>query len=171
MAHICRRLDGLPLAIELAWRAFDRGDYDIARAYFAREGELAVESGDDWRVAMNLVNWGNLEGKLGEFDRRCPRRRWRRTRCMRCWNRFLEENEMALAQSIFINDFGSFPLVLMWGIHARRDLRNQTTRTGALPFGITDLDPNAHVVSLAKMLRLLNALFDGDKIAPFFGKQ
>ncbi|MFO7635624.1 MAG: BTAD domain-containing putative transcriptional regulator, partial [Caldilinea sp.] len=53
----------------LAWRSFDHGDYDTARAYFAREGELAAESGDDWRVAMNLVNWGNLEGKLGKFDR------------------------------------------------------------------------------------------------------
>lgn len=51
----------------LAWRAFDRSDYDAARAYFAREAELANETGDAWRIAMNLVNWGILEAKLGEF--------------------------------------------------------------------------------------------------------
>jgi tetratricopeptide (TPR) repeat protein len=53
----------------LAWRSFDRGDYANARAYFAREGELADEAGDDWRIAMNLVNWGRLEWLLGEIDR------------------------------------------------------------------------------------------------------
>lgn len=49
----------------LAWRSFDRGDYATARAYFAREGELAGETGDEWRIAMNLINWGILEAKLG----------------------------------------------------------------------------------------------------------
>jgi predicted ATPase len=53
----------------LAWRSFDRGDYATARAYFAREGELADEAGDDWRIAMNLVNWGRLEWLLGDIDR------------------------------------------------------------------------------------------------------
>lgn len=52
----------------LGWRAFDRGDYATARAYFAREEELCLRFGDDWRHAMNLVNWGNLEAKLGEFE-------------------------------------------------------------------------------------------------------
>ena len=53
----------------LAWRAFDRGDYATARAYFAREDELARASGDDWRVAMNSVNWGILEWRLGAIER------------------------------------------------------------------------------------------------------
>ena len=53
----------------LAWRAFDRGDYATARSYFVSENELARASGDIWRTAMNSVNWGILERRLGEFER------------------------------------------------------------------------------------------------------
>ncbi len=53
----------------LAWRAFDRGDYAMARVYFAQEAEAAQELGDDWRIAMNSVNWGILEWRLGEVQR------------------------------------------------------------------------------------------------------
>ncbi len=53
----------------LAVRAFDRGDYAAARELFAREDEIMREIGDEWQIAMNIVNWGIIEWRLGEFER------------------------------------------------------------------------------------------------------
>ncbi len=53
----------------LAVRAFDRGDYAIARDLFAREDEIMRGLGDEWQIAMNMVNWGIIEWRLGEVQR------------------------------------------------------------------------------------------------------
>jgi len=53
----------------LAVRAFDRGDYATARALFAREDQIMRDLGDEWQIAMNIVNWGIVEWRLGEIER------------------------------------------------------------------------------------------------------
>ncbi len=62
------RLMGIARGL-LAWCAFDRGDHEKGRALFVEDVACAHEFGDDWTLAMSLVNAGLLEAQLGQFER------------------------------------------------------------------------------------------------------
>ncbi len=53
----------------LAWTAFDRGDYALAEAYHADLDRLNRQSGNEFELAMYLVNAGRMELRLGHFER------------------------------------------------------------------------------------------------------
>ena len=39
------------------------------RAALCPQDEIMREIGDEWQIAMNIVNWGIIEWRLGEFER------------------------------------------------------------------------------------------------------
>ena len=53
----------------LAWAAFDQGDYENARVFFDKDLAWSRQTGDDWTLAMTLVNYGRAATKLGEYER------------------------------------------------------------------------------------------------------
>ena len=52
----------------LAWTAFDRGDYALAEAYHPDLDRLTRRSGNEFELAMYLVNAGRMELRLGNFE-------------------------------------------------------------------------------------------------------
>ena len=53
----------------LAWTAFDRGDYAQAQAHHIRLDRLNRRPGNEFELAMYLVNAGRMELRLGHFHR------------------------------------------------------------------------------------------------------
>lgn len=66
--QVHQRLMGIARGL-FAWCVFDEGDYDRVRALFAEDIEYGRQSGDDWTLAMSLVNAGKVESLLGDFER------------------------------------------------------------------------------------------------------
>ncbi len=53
----------------LAWTAFDRGDYALAEAHHSHLDRLNRRPGNEFELAMYLVNAGRMELRLGHFAR------------------------------------------------------------------------------------------------------